>query len=332
MDEKTIQDHIGRRVEERLAPLFRRYGMPAEDLAASLRWRPIALVIGNYSSGKSTLINELCGRPIQRTGQAPTDDSFTILTAPEGDGPEAEIPGATLINDDRLPFAAFRTHGEQFIAHFRMKTVAAPALQDLAIIDTPGMLDSVTEKDRGYDYLKVLGEFARLADLIVLLFDPHKAGTIKETYVTIRNTLPEASGEDRIVFVMSRIDECDNLADLVRSYGTLCWNLSQMTGRKDIPRIFLTFAPSVTEPPAGYEVWQQERVELKERILAAPSLRTGHMLQNIDKKVQELRLVAEAMAAFAVAGRQSLALAVRVALALGAVGFFFLDVAGHALV
>ena len=52
-----------------------------------------------------------------------------------------------------------------FASHFRLKSVKSDFLSNLAIIDTPGMLDSVSEKDRGYNYQEVIGEMARLADL-----------------------------------------------------------------------------------------------------------------------------------------------------------------------
>ena len=325
MDEKALQNKIQAKVRARLSPLFARYRMDFDDLEALLKWRPVVLVLGNYSSGKSTFINELLGREVQRTGQAPTDDSFTIITAPEPGAGEAELPGADLVNDSRLPFGVFKDFGEQFIAHFRMKKVAVPLFENLAVIDSPGMLDSVSERDRGYDYAAVIREFARLADLVVLMFDPHKAGTIQETYTTIRNILPEAVGEDRLLFVLSRVDECDNLADLLRSYGTLCWNLSQMTGRKDIPRIFLTFSPQVGEVPPELAVWGGERELLKQEILAAAGLRINHILQNVDKQLQELRLVAEAMASYAVGGRRLVADAVKWALVLGLLGFLFVD-------
>jgi hypothetical protein len=161
------------------------------------------------------------------------------------------------------------------------------------------MLDSVTEKDRGYDYLGVVGELARLADLIILMFDPHKAGTIMETYQAIRSILPGSTGEDRVLYVLNRIDECDNVPDLVRSYGTLCWNLSQMTGRKDIPRLFLTFASKEGDsPPQGIESWVSERDELKQAVETAPTMRINHVFQEAERGVRELDLQAEALAAF----------------------------------
>jgi len=296
MNEQELQKQLQTKVKRKLEPLFARYNMDFGGIDASLKWKPIVLIIGNYSSGKSTLINELVGQNIQRTGQAPTDDSFTIITSDSGT--ESEIPGSTLVNDENLPFLHFKGYGEKLISHICMKKISGPVLKDMAIIDSPGMLDATSENDRGYDYMQVLGEFAKMSDLIVLMFDPHKAGTIKESYEAIRNTLPEKSGEHRIVFVMSRIDECDNLSDFTRSYGTLCWNMSQMTGRKDIPHIYLTYSPTVVDPAAVAEGWPQEREALLDKIKKAPGFRINHILEDIDRQVNELSIVAEAVSSF----------------------------------
>lgn len=297
MNEKELQKQLQTKVKRKLEPLFAKYKMDFGGIDSSLKWKPIVLIIGNYSSGKSTLINELVGKDIQRTGQAPTDDSFTIITSDSGVD-DVETPGSTLVNDPKMPLNNFKGFGEKLISHICMKQVDCPMLDNLALIDSPGMLDATSEKDRGYDYLQVLGEFAKMADLIVLMFDPHKAGTIKESYEAIRNTLPEKSGEHRIVFVMSRIDECDNLSDFTRSYGTLCWNMSQMTGRKDIPHIFLTYSPTAVDPEDVAEDWPQEREELVGKIKRASSFRINHILEDIDRQVNEVEIVAEAVNSF----------------------------------
>lgn len=325
-DSQKLQDEIQKKSMAKLAPLLKNYQLNSASLESALKWKSIVLLLGNYSSGKSTLINELFGSEIQRTGQSPTDDSFTVITSAEQGSTVKEISGSSLVNDARLPFTALKQYGEQFTAHFAMKQIDSPLLAEMAIIDTPGMLDSITEKDRGYDYSGVIGELARLADLVVLMFDPHKAGTIREVYDTIRNTLPGNSGEDRIVFVMSRIDECDNPADLLRSYGTLCWNLSQMTGRKDIPRIFMTYATDLARVPETMASWSNDRAELKEKILAAPSLRVNHILQHIDKQAHELRMVSEALASFSTKGRLLLKKTGRAAASTALFLFFFLDI------
>ncbi len=325
MNKQKLQRDIQKRVRGKLFPILEEYRLDTRELDAVLKWKPLVLILGNYSSGKSTLVNELLGSEVQLTGQAPTDDSFTVLTAPDTGRVDSSVPGTTLINDENLPFSALKAFGDRLTSHFQMKLIDLALLQNLAIIDTPGMIDSVTEKGRGYDYSGVVGEFAKLADLVVLMFDPHKAGTIKETYTTIRNTLPVTAEEDRVVFVMSRVDECDNPADLIRSYGTLCWNLSQMTGRKDIPRIFLTFAPSVSKSGKPEEAWIDERSELKEKIMAAPDLKISHILHLVDRKLFELKLVVEGMQQFALNGRRLFRKSLKNGFMVGIILFFFLD-------
>jgi hypothetical protein len=72
-----------------------------------------------------------------------------------------------------------------------------------------------------------------------------------------------------------------------------------MTGRKDIPRLYLTFAAKEgDEPPQGVESWVSERDELKRAVETAPTMRINHVFQEAERGVRELDLQAEALAAF----------------------------------
>ena len=125
---KTLIKKLDKLLRGKMAPIFKRYDVSMQDLLTPLKWKPLVLIIGNYSSGKSTFINELLDMPVQRTGQAPTDDCFTVLTCPEEGAAEEEIPGGTVINDERLPFTPLMPYGERLFAHFRMKKVKSPLL------------------------------------------------------------------------------------------------------------------------------------------------------------------------------------------------------------
>lgn len=291
-------------VAKSLTPVALRYGYSEVPLEDNIKWRPLVLILGNYSSGKSTLINELLGETVQATGQAPTDDSFTVITfderAPES-GPvrvTEERDGSVLLNDPQYPFARLRRHGQRFAAHFRLKKVKAPFLRHLTLIDTPGMLDSMAERDRGYDYQQVIGDFAEIADLILVMFDPHKAGTVREAYASLRETLPARTFEDRVLFVLNRVDECESLADLLRVYGTLCWNLSQMLGRKDIPPIRLTYAPGRGQVPDYLNHLPNERAALIKQISQAPQYRLDHLATFAETHGERLGHFLEALIAY----------------------------------
>jgi EH domain-containing protein 1 len=302
-------------VETHLTPPALRYGYSEVPLESNIKWRPLVLVLGNYSSGKSTLINDFLGARIQATGQAPTDDSFTVITfgAPH-DGVEEGIrvveerDGKYLLNDPEYPFENLKRYGQRFAAHFRLKKVNSPFLKNLALIDTPGMLDSITERDRGYDYQEVIGDLAQMADLVLVLFDPHKAGTVRETHMSLRDTLPAKTFEDRVIFVLNRIDECASLIDLLQVYGTLCWNLSQMTGRKDIPPIRLTYSPRELHnaPPSGelkrnlsyLRYLDNQRTELKEALLQAPRYRLDNLATFVEIHAERLTHLLEGLRSY----------------------------------
>jgi EH domain-containing protein 1 len=297
-------------VENRLTPVAMKYGYSDSPLESNIKWRPLVLIVGNYSSGKSTLINDFLETDIQATGQAPTDDSFTVLTCDEtalGNGDvrvTEQRDGKYLLTNSAYPFEGLKKHGGQFAAHFCLKKINSPFLKHFAIIDTPGMLDSITERDRGYDYQKVIGDLAHIADLVLVLFDPHKAGTIREAHISLRETLPAHTFEDRVLFVLNRIDECASLNDLLRVYGTLCWNLSQITGRKDIPPIWLTYSHRIPEGNAnpvatgddGYlKHLDNQRDGLKYALQQAPHYHLDHLATFLETHSERLAHLLEAL-------------------------------------
>ncbi|WP_020586869.1 dynamin family protein [Desulfobacter curvatus] len=305
----ALREDIVDTITRHLTPAARRYGYSDMPLETNVKWRPMVLVIGNYSSGKSSLINEFLGAKIQDTGQAPTDDSFTVLTyddsVPETEGIRVveQRDGKALLNDPEYPFSTLRKHGQRFAAHFQLKKINSPFLKNLAIIDTPGMLDSISERDRGYDYQEVLGDLAQKAGLVLVLFDAHKAGTVREAYKSIRETLTAHTFEDRIIFVLNRIDECTTFNDLLRVYGTLCWNLSQITGRKDIPMIRMTYssnaaAISKVSAPAFLPLLENQREDLKQTILQTPLRRLDHLATYLEIHGERLAHYIEALQAF----------------------------------
>jgi len=315
MDRETfinrLRTDLLQMVRDFLSPVALKYGYSEAPLEANIKWRPQVLVLGNYSSGKSTLINDFLGAEIQATGQAPTDDSFTVITYDENastDGPvrvTEERDGKYLLNDPEYPYEILKKHGQRFASHFRLKKVNARFLRNLALIDTPGMLDSITERDRGYNYQEVIGDFAQIADLVLVLFDPHKAGTVQEAHVSLRDTLPARTFEDRVLFVLNRIDECASLIDLLQVYGTLCWNLSQMTGRKDIPTIHLTYSPEAAdtsrrpEKDSGFlQYLGNQRERLKRAIQEAPRHRLDHLASFVETHGERLSHLLEALIRF----------------------------------
>ena len=195
-----------------------------------------------------------------------------------------------------------KKHGDTLASHFKLKEIHSDVLKDIAIIDTPGMLDTRTFNDRGYDYQEVIGDLASCADLVLVLFDAHKAGTLRESHESLRQTLPKKIFEDRIVYVLNRIDECENLEDIVRVYGTLCWNLSQMTGRKDIPRVLLTYSKENRSKEAEkiehLHYLRNQQDELRKIILEVPKMRFDHLNNFLEDQSEALHTLTSSLLNF----------------------------------
>jgi hypothetical protein len=49
--------------------------------------------------------------------------------------------------------------------------------------------------------------------------------------------------DHKFLIVMNKSDMFERSADFARSYGALCWNLSKVIPRKDLPRIYTTYTP-----------------------------------------------------------------------------------------
>ncbi|KAH9600519.1 Dynamin superfamily [Trypanosoma melophagium] len=231
---------------------LRQYDDTFNFLPAANYRHSMVMLLGNHSAGKSTIINYLLGREVQRTGVAPTDDGFTIIQRGNEDNDD---DGPTGVSDPRYQLQDLQKFGLHFVHRFKIKTRRLPNLSrvppGLMIVDTPGMIDtpihvrdrtSLEGQLRGYDFLAVTRWFASRCDVILLVFDPANPGTTGETLDVLTRSL--AGFEHKFLLVMNKVDVFDKTTDFARAYGALCWNLSKVLTMKDIPRIYTTFVPT----------------------------------------------------------------------------------------
>jgi hypothetical protein len=246
--------------------------------------RPTALFLGNHSSGKSSFINHLLGSSIQKTGLAPTDDGFTIIT--HGDNDDS-IDGQTVASHPELAFHDLDRLGPAFISRLRLRAIPNPLLQEINMIDSPGMIDAVDRSNtREYDFHRSIRIFAENADLILFFFDPDKPGTTAETIDALTNTL--AGLEHKLMIVMNKVDLFSTMRDFARSYGTLCWNLSKAITTKDIPHIFTTYLPELANRNEGQSNqriplsdFDDARDEIVTEIKRAPTRRADNIVSDL---------------------------------------------------
>lgn len=214
--------------------LFHKFNQP-EILDSELAAKPTVLLIGQYSTGKTTFIKHLIGMeyPEMHIGPEPTTDRFIAVVH----GEEIKtIKGNALTGINELPFSGLSTFGSSFLNKFSAAVVPALLLKDINIIDTPGVLSGEKQRtSRGYDFAKVARWFAERSDLILLLFDCSKLDISDEFRSVIEELQPH---EDKVHCVLNKADQLDQ-ESLMRVYGALLWSMGRIFKGAEVARIYV---------------------------------------------------------------------------------------------
>ncbi|XP_011266746.2 EH domain-containing protein 3 isoform X1 [Camponotus floridanus] len=209
--------------------------------------KPMILLVGQYSTGKTTFIKYLLERefPGIRIGPEPTTDRFIAVMYDEKEG---VIPGNALVVDPNKQFRPLSKFGNAFLNRFQCSTVGSPVLKGISIVDTPGILSGEKQRvDRGYDFTGVLEWFAERVDRIILLFDAHKLDISDE----FRRSIEALRGhDDKIRIVLNKADMIDH-QQLMRVYGALMWSLGKVLQTPEVARVYIG---SFWDQPLRYDV------------------------------------------------------------------------------
>jgi len=320
---EQFADRIRAYYGDPLDPLAQQFMFRRPPTVGELKRPPQVLLLGNHSSGKSTFVNYLLGTGVQKTGVAPTDDGFTIITHGPG---ETDLDGPSVVSNPDLPFEGLRHFGDQLVSHVRLKLRPAELLRTVTLIDSPGMIDEAkAENGRGFDFPGAVRWFADRADLVVIFFDPDKPGTTGETLRVFRESL---NGIDhKLLIVLNKMDQFQNLHDFARAYGALCWNLGKVIPRKDLPMIYNTFVPLAGTPRSALPVedFERARADLVAELRRTPTRRMDNQITQMQAFAERLRLHAYVIDAAAGRYRRarelSYALVVLLAAGLGVAAF-----------
>ncbi|WP_447248506.1 dynamin family protein [Meridianimarinicoccus sp. RP-17] len=285
---EQFADRIRDYYADPLAPLADQFMYRTPPTVGELRRPPLVLLLGNHSSGKSTFVNHLLGGTVQKTGVAPTDDGFTIITH----GPvETDRDGPAVVGNPDLPYEGLRHFGDQLVSHIRLKLRPAELLRTVTLIDSPGMIDEAkAENGRGFDFPGVVRWFAERADIVMMFFDPDKPGTTGETLQVFRESL--GGIDHKLLIVLNKTDQFQNLHDFARAYGALCWNLGKVIPRKDLPMIYNTFVPVAGQPASALPLddFENARADLIGELRRAPTRRMDNQITQLQGFAERLRL------------------------------------------
>jgi len=284
----TVADGLKSIYKQKLLPLekdyqFHDFHSPALD-EPDFDARPMVMLVGQYSTGKTTFIKYLLEQdfPGIRIGPEPTTDRFIAVMHGDSDG---VIPGNALVVDPKKQFRPLSKFGNAFLNRFQCSSTASPVLKGISIIDTPGILSGEKQRtDRGYDFIEVLKWFAERVDRIMLLFDAHKldiSDEFRRSIEALRNH------DEKIRIVLNKSDMVDHQS-LMRVYGALMWSLGKVLSTPEVSRVYIG---SFWDQPLRYDT-NRKLFEAEEQDLFSDlqSLPRNAALRKLNDLIKRARL------------------------------------------
>src|SRR5690349_20746979 len=146
------------------------------------------------------------------------------------------IPGNAAAVSADLPFRGLDRFGQAFLTRFQVSQCPNPLLENLTLIDTPGILAGDKQRvERGYDFSKTIEWFAQRSDLILLFFDSHKLDISDE----FKSSIFALKGhEEKVRVILNKSDMVDQ-QQLMRVYGALMWSLGKVIQTPEVMRVYL---------------------------------------------------------------------------------------------
>ncbi|KAJ6728800.1 EH DOMAIN [Salix koriyanagi] len=250
----SIIDGLKRLYIEKLKPLEATYRfndfvsplLTSSDFDA----RPMVMLLGQYSTGKTTFIKHLlrCNYPGAHIGPEPTTDRFVVVMLfPIADGPfipqsgpdERSIPGNTVAVQADMPFSGLTHFGGAFLSKFECAQMPHPLLDEITIVDTPGVLSGEKQRtQRSYDFTGVIS-----------------CDEFKRVIASLRGN------DDKIRVVLNKADQVDT-QQLMRVYGALMWSLGKVLNTPEVMRVYIG---SFNDKPINEETASQMFCELFEK-------------------------------------------------------------------
>ncbi len=184
---------------------------PSESYATQISWWPLISVLGTFSSGKSTFINNYISYPLQDTGNQAVDDKFTVMCY-GGEKNVRTLPGVALDADPRFPF--YRTseeldrveagQGSRVDAYLQLKTIRSDALKGRILIDSPGF-DADEQRSAT---LRLTNHIIDLSDLVLVLFDARhpEPGAMSDTLAHLVGATKDRADSSKFLYILNQID------------------------------------------------------------------------------------------------------------------------------
>ena len=194
------------RLSRRLG-FFRR----GQSHAVRVPWWPLISVLGVYSSGKSTFINNYLGVDLQTTGNQAVDDKFTVICFSK-EKKVRVLPGLALNSDPRFPLFHISEaieevapgEGSRVDAYLQLKACASDPLRGKIIIDSPGF-DADAQRT---STLRITDHIIDLSDLVLVFFDARhpETGSMHDTLEHLVKGTIRRRDSNKFLYILNQID------------------------------------------------------------------------------------------------------------------------------
>jgi len=245
--------------------------------------RPQVLLVGQYSTGKTSMVRWLTGADSTHFDIRPQPSTDKFMAVVHG-AEEQMIQGNAAAVLPQLPYQGLACFGTSFLSSFQALVHTADILREITFIDTPGVLAGRKQSiGRDYDFAKICAWMADRADLVLLTFDAHKLD-ISDEFQEVMEVLRPYT--DRVRCVLNKADQID-AANLVRVYGALLWNVGKILQTPEVTRVFIS---SFWSEPYRFKDHQQLFDEDKKAVLEElHSLPRTSLLRKINTFVTRVR-------------------------------------------
>jgi predicted GTPase len=195
-----------------------------ESHATSTPWWPLISILGIYSAGKSTFINQFLQYNLQATGIQAVDDKFSVICFTR-DNKERVLPGLALDADPRFPlYKVSRAieevavgQGEHIDAYLQLKTCPSESLRGKILIDSPGF----DADDQRTSTLRITDHIIELSDLVLVFFDARhpETGSMRDTLQHLVKATVNRRDSNKFLYILNQIDVTANEDNLEEVYA-----------------------------------------------------------------------------------------------------------------
>ena len=197
-----------------------------DSFATQIPWWPLISVLGTFSAGKSTFINDFLKINMQRSGNQAVDDKFTVLCFSHEQTAHA-LPGVALDSDPRFPFYKISTEinrvaqgeGSRIDSYLQLKTCPSEALRGKILIDSPGF-DADAQRT---STLRITDHIVDLSDLVLVFFDARhpEPGAMRDTLDHLVSSTINRPDSGKFLYILNQIDTTareDNPEEVVAAW------------------------------------------------------------------------------------------------------------------